>query len=101
MSEIGRDDIDKMLAEKDKAEADRLKLIHNERIKLFAAATDRISTGCFVVGSLAPSAKLIFDGDKIPPSFDFILVFLLGQATFLIVGGVLFFKAQSILKRLR
>jgi hypothetical protein len=76
-----------------------MSLVHNERIKLTAAAIDRASTAIFVVGFLGPGVATFYT-DGVTSS---------GHAQSLIAGGgicvivslVLHFVARSVLRGLK
>jgi hypothetical protein len=45
-------------------------LVENERLKFIAAALDRASTGCYVIGVLGPISAL-YAGQHFPDWFQF------------------------------
>lgn len=62
--ESAEENATKAKAEADKAEADRKKLIHNERVKLVAANLDRGSTLMLTVGVFGPIAAFLFSAEN-------------------------------------
>jgi len=55
-------------------------LIDNERVKFVAAALDRASTGCYVIGVLGPISGF-YQGQHIPAWPDFV-----GLAAWFVAG---------------
>jgi hypothetical protein len=64
------------------------KLVENERVKLFAAALDRASTACLLIGVLGPMSA-IYQAQEIPDWRQ-----LLGLLIWFLAGFVLHIRAQ-------
>jgi len=77
-----------------------MSLIHNERIKLTAAAIDRLSTAMFVVGFLGPLSASIFG----PPSTSIAfrgMIDIIEGAFWLAIGVALHLIARRVLKGIK
>jgi hypothetical protein len=72
-------------------------LVENEQTKLMAGALDRLSTGCFVVGVLAPYAAVIY-GPATHISDD---AFLFSLLSWFAAGAFIHYLAQWVLESLR
>jgi hypothetical protein len=76
-----------------------MSVIHNERIKLTAAAIDRASTSMFVVGFLGPGVATFYTDGGISPVHAKSL--MAGGGICVIISLVLHFVARSVLKGLK
>jgi hypothetical protein len=77
-----------------------MSLVHNERIKLTAAAIDRVSTAMFVVGFLGPLASSIFGPPSTAIAFHGIVDIIEG-AFWLLIGALLHLTARRLLSGLK
>jgi hypothetical protein len=69
-------------------------LVYNERIKFVAAALDRASTGCFVIGVLGP-VSAIFQG-QLPIQ----AIQIVGLVTWFLAGSILRLRGYMLVGRL-
>jgi hypothetical protein len=76
-----------------------MSLVHNERIKLTAAAIDRASTSMFVVGFLGPVVATFYTDGETSPVHAVSLV--AGGGICVIISVLLHFVARSVLKGLK
>jgi hypothetical protein len=70
------------------------RLVENERLKFIAAALDRASTGCYVIGVLGPVSAL-YAGQHFPDWFQ-----LFGLATWFLAGLILHLTGYKLIGRL-
>lgn len=77
-----------------------MSLVHNERIKLTAAAIDRLSTAMFVVGFLGPLASSIFGAPSTCVAFHDIFEIVEG-AFWILTGVILHLIARHLLGGLK
>jgi hypothetical protein len=77
-----------------------MSLVHNERIKLTAAAIDRLATAMFVVGFLGPLSATVFGSSSTNIAFHSILDYVEG-AFWLAVGVALHMIARHVLNGLK
>jgi hypothetical protein len=71
--------------------------IHNEQVKLFAAALDRASTTSWALGVLAPLATAFYN----PPALATGLwPTVLGTICWMLLATILHLEAQSVLRKL-
>jgi hypothetical protein len=77
-----------------------MSLVHNERIKLTAAAIDRVSTAMFVVGFLGPLSASIFGSSSTSIAFHGMIDIVEG-VFWLATGVVLHLSARRVLNGLK
>ncbi|OLP56535.1 hypothetical protein BJF92_10525 [Rhizobium rhizosphaerae] len=73
-------------------------LVHNERVKLTAAAIDRLSTACVAAGFISPVVSLA-NGQIMISAFS--LPIALSTMTWLFTALILDFAARRVLGKLR